>query len=116
MNTNIETTSEGNTNDLTLINQEEEEVKRSANQKQYKVGDTHVSVHGTLKTLPCPHCEYYAAQKHHLDGHIRAIHQKSKDWSCPKCDYSASFKVNLQVHMKKFHGEDLHLLLKFSED
>lgn len=82
------------------------------------MGENHVSVHGTLKTLPCPQsdCQYWAAQKHHLDGHVRARHEQSKDWSCPKCDYSASFKVNLQVHLKKFHEEDLHVMLKQTEN
>ena len=60
--------------------------------------------HGDAKQFSCKQCAYSTTMKHHLDQHVRSIHQGIKE-PCETCGRNFSKKSNLNKHLRKFHPE-----------
>jgi hypothetical protein len=41
-----------------------------------------------------------ALQKHHLEAHVKTVHDNIKDNKCTKCDYAALQQHHLEAHVK----------------
>ena len=63
---------------------------------------THIkSVHQGIK-FQCPRCEHKATQKGDINRHVKSVHEDQK-FSCPHCEYKATQKGNLKRHIKSIH-------------
>ena len=60
--------------------------------------------HGDAKQFSCKQCAYSTTMKHHLEEHVRSIHQGIKE-PCETCGRNFSDKSNLNKHLRKFHPE-----------
>ena len=60
--------------------------------------------HGDAKQFSCSQCAYSTTMKHHLEEHVRSIHQGIKE-PCETCGRNFSKKSNLNKHLREFHPE-----------
>ena len=60
--------------------------------------------HGDAKQFSCKQCAYSTTMKHHLEEHVRSIHQGIKE-ICDTCGRNFSDKSNLNKHLREFHPE-----------
>ena len=67
----------------------------------------HVKKIHTLIRHKCNKCEKEYIAKHHLDEHVKSVHEEKKI-ECPKenCNFKAGILSRLKVHMKKVHCEN----------
>ena len=60
--------------------------------------------HGDANQFSCSQCAYSTTMKHHLEEHVRSIHQGIKE-PCETCGRNFSDKSNLNKHLREFHPE-----------
>ena len=64
--------------------------------------ERNIKIESASKRFPCSMCKYETTQKGHLNGHIKAVHDRIKD-ICEMCNKEFFDKSNLKKHIGAVH-------------